>query len=280
MSQPTSASDIPQRLPRGRLVAAGVVILLLLAVAVWSGLTHWQLARASAQFESGDYTAAQESADRFLDMSPFERYKGHFAAGTALAGDGALDDAEAALQTALSTAPERDECAVRVNLALVQEGQGDAFRDADDVDAANDRYDAARTTLREAPEECRPDGSAQDEEMDSQEQRVDESQEEMNDPSSGDEEGGEGSDGEGGDSGDGDSEDGEGGDDSGSGDGSGEDSQGGSGGDTTGEEESGDSDDERMEELEERRQVSEERHSQTNEGGSGSGVREPGSKPW
>ncbi|MGO1440359.1 MAG: hypothetical protein ACTHVY_09750, partial [Brevibacterium yomogidense] len=107
MSPAADATDTPQRFPRGRLVAAGVVILVLLAVAVWSGLAHWQLARASAQFESGNYTAAQESADRFLDMSPFERHKGHFAAGTALAGDGTLDEAEAELETALSTAPAR-----------------------------------------------------------------------------------------------------------------------------------------------------------------------------
>lgn len=278
MSPATDAPDARQRFPRGRLVAAGMVILVLLAVAVWSGLTHWQLARASAQFESGNYSAAQESADRFLDMSPFERHKGHFAAGTALAGDGALDDAETELETALSTAPARDECAVRVNLALVQEGQGDAFRDAEDVDAANDRYDAARTTLTEAPEECRPDGSPQDEEMESQEQRVDDSQEEMNNPSSGGDEGEDGSDGEG-ESGGGDSEDGEGGDNDSSGSGGGEESSGGSGGDTAGEEESQEGD-ERMEELEKRRQESEERHSQTNEGGTGSGVRDPGSKPW
>ncbi|MGO1398905.1 MAG: hypothetical protein ACTHYJ_11010 [Brevibacterium yomogidense] len=277
MSAQTDAPQTRHRSSRGRLIAAGAVILVLLAVAAWSGLTHWQLARASAQFESGDYTAAQESADRFLDMSPFERHKGHFAAGTALAGDGALDEAEAELETALSTAPARDECAVRVNLALVQEGQADAFRDADDVDAANDRYDAARTTLREAPEECRPDGSGQDEEMDSQEQRVDESQEEMNNPSSGGEGGEEGTDGDDGSDG-GDSEDGDGGDSDSDGSGGGEESQDGSGGDTSGEE-SGESD-ERMEELEKRRQESEERHSQTNEGGTGSGVREPGSKPW
>ena len=277
MSPPADPVDPPQRFPRGRLAAAGVVILVLLVVAAWSGLTHWQLARASAQFEAGSYTAAQESADRFLDMSPFERHKGHFAAGTALAGDGALDDAETELETALSTAPARDQCAVRVNLALVQEGQGDAFRDADDVDAADDRYDAARTTLTEAPEECRPDGSPQDEEMDSQEQRVDDSQDEMNNPSSDGEEGEESSDGSD-ESDGGDSEDGDGGD-SGSGGGGGEESQGGSGGDTAGEEESGASD-ERLEELERRRQESEERHSQTNEGGTGSGVRDPGSKPW
>ncbi len=276
MSSPADASQTPQRLPRGRLIAAGVVILLLLAVAAWSGLTHWQLARAGAQFESGAYTAARESGDRFLDLSPFERHKGHFAVGTALAGDGALDEAEAELQTALATAPARDQCAVRVNLALVQEGQGDAYRDAEDVDAANDRYDAARTTLSEAPEECRPDGAPQDEEMDAQEQRVDESQEEMNNPSPGGDEGDEGSDGgDGSESGDSQNGGGDGSDGGG-----GDQSPGGSGGDTTGEDESGEGDDERMEELEKRRQESEERHSQTNEGGTGSGVREPGSKPW
>lgn len=276
----STAAARSRRLPRVGLLVAGAVVLLLLAVAAWSGHTHWQLARASAQFEAGDYAAAQESADTFLAVSPFERYKGHFATGTALAGDGRLDEAEAALETALSTAPPRDECAVRVNLALVQEGQGDAFREADDVDAANDRYDAARTTLAEAPEECRTDGSPQDEQMESQEQRVEDSQEEMNDPASGDEEGegGSESDDQGGSDG-GESEDADGDGDSGSG-GGGDDSQEGSGGGPTGEEESGEADDSRMEELEKRRQESEERHSQTNEGGTGSGVREPGTKPW
>jgi len=278
MTESTGAAR-SRRLPRAGLIAAGAVVLLLLTIAAWSGYTHWQLARAGAQFDAGDYAAAQESADSFLTLSPFERYKGHFAAGTALAGDGRLDEAEAALTTALTTTPARDECAVRVNLALVQEGQGDAFREADDVDAADDRYDAARTTLAEAPEECRPDGSPQDEQMDAQEQRVEDAQEEMNDPSSGDaEDGGESGDdsGDGSDSGDSDSDSG----DSGSGGGGGDDSPEGSGGGPTDEEGSGEADDSRMEELERRRQESEERHSQTNEGGTGSGVREPGTKPW
>lgn len=279
MSGPTepNSTQQPPRSLRGRLIAAGAVVLVLLLLAAWSGFTHWQLTRSSTQFEAGDYAASEESARTFLRVSPFEKHKGHFAVGTALAADGDLDGGEAALLTALASAPERDECAVRINLALVQEEQGNALRDADEVDAANERYDTAQQTLSDAPEECRPSGSGEDEQMQSQEERIGESQDEMNNPSSGDDGGGDSgggsSSGEGDDSG-GDSQSG------GSSGDEGEGSQGGSGGDTPGQGESDEDPDERMEELEERRRESEERHSQTNGGGSGSGVREPGSKPW
>lgn len=277
--QDTHDTPQPRRPRRGTLVAVGAIVLVLLLLAVWSGFTHWQLTRSASQFASGDYAASQSSARTFLRVSPFEHYKGHFAEGTALAADGDLDAGEASLLTALSSTPVHAECAVRINLALVQEEQGNTFRDAEETDAANERYDTARATLTDAPDECRPSGSDEDERMTSQEERVGDAQDEMNDPSStGEDEGG-------GDSGDGSSggEGETGGGDSraggSSGDGS-EGSQGGSGGDTPGSGESEEDPDERMKELEERRRESEERHSQTNGGGSGSGVREPGSKPW
>lgn len=280
-SDPTApdGTQQPPRPLRGKLIAAGAIVLVLLLVAAWSGFTHWQLTRSASQFEAGEYAASEESARTFLRMSPFEKHKGHFAVGTALAADGDLDGGEAALLTSLSTSPECDECAVRINLALVQEEQGNTFRDADEVTAANERYDTAQQTLSDAPDECRQSGSGEDEQMTSQEERVGEAQDDMNNPSSEGEDDGGGDSGGGSSSGEGDDSGGDSRTGGSSGD-DGEGSQGGSGGDTPGEGSSEEDPDERMEELEERRRESEERHSQTNGGGSGSGVREPGSKPW
>ena len=276
---PAEAARTRRRWLRPRYVVTGLIVLLLLLVAGWTGLTHWQLVSSSNRFDDGDYAGSEAAAQRFLTMSPFEDHKGHFAIGTARAADGDLDTAETELTTALSTAPPADECAVRINLALVQETQGNDFRDAEDTDAANERYDAATATLADAPEECRPSGSGTDERMSQQEERVGESQEQMNNPQAPGE-GDEGSD-EGESSGEGEGQESGGGGQSGgsSGDDDGQE-QGGSGGEESQSGQSDEETDERLEELEERRRESEQRHSESNGGGSGSGVREPGSKPW
>src|SRR5690606_16684346 len=199
-SEPASASPRRRRFRPRRAIIAGIALVLLL-FAGWTGITYWQLVSASNSFDEGDFAASEAAGHRFLEMSPFEAHKGHFAIGTARAADGDLDTAHSELETALSTAPPADECAVRINLALVQETQGNDFRDSEDTDAANERYDAATATLTNAPEECRPSGSGTDERMSQQEERVGESQEQMNNP----QEPGEGEDGgdegEGGDSG-------------------------------------------------------------------------------
>ena len=279
-SEPAAASASPRRRrfrPRHAIIAGIALVLLLFAG--WTGITYWQLVSASNSFDEGDFAASEAAGHRFLEMSPFEAHKGHFAIGTARAADGDLDTAHSELETALSTAPPADECAVRINLALVQETQGNDFRDAEDTDAANERYDAATATLTNAPEECRPSGSGTDERMSQQEERVGESQEQMNnpqEPGKGEDGGGEG---EGGDSGEDGGQSGGGGQ---SGESSGGDTgeqQGGSGGDDPQSGESGE-EDERLKELEKRSRESEQRHSETNGGGSGSGVRQPGSKPW
>ncbi|WP_156913724.1 hypothetical protein [Brevibacterium album] len=259
-----------------------VVIALLLAAGAWAGTVHWQLQSARTAFAAGDHAAAESAGERFLELSPLERHKGHFAIGTARAAEGRLDEADAALARALELSPVADECAIRQNLAHVQEAQAGEFREAGDTDAANERFDAARTTLTEAPEECRPEGSAQDEQMDEQEQGVDEAQEAMNRP---EQTGGEGSgedEGEG--AGDGQPDEGDGGEqydaeEGADGAGGDEDSQGAGSGGAPDTQPGQTSEDERLDELRERRRASEEEYAESNSG-EGSGVRGPGVKPW
>lgn len=278
-----AAAEVPAgsartRRLRGRVLVVGAIALILLLVGGWTGTTYWQLVRSAQHYDRDDFQAAEESGRSFLRMSPFEDHKGHFAIGTARAAAGDLDAAESELTTALQTTPADDECAVRINLALVQEQQGNAFRDADDTDAANERYDAATATLQDAPEECRPSGSSTDERMTGQEERVGGSQDQMNNPQEPGDDSGEGEPSD--ESGDGgSSEDSSGEDSSGDSGGENDPQQGGSGGDPQSGE-GGEETDERMKELEERRKQSEDRHSQTNGGGSGDGVRQPGTKPW
>lgn len=256
------------------------VVVLLLAAGGFSGTVHWQLQAARSAYADGDFDAAQASGERFLRLSPWERHKGHFAVGTAHAGAGRLDEAEAALGRALELAPEADECAVRQNLALVQEEQADTLRDSGDTDGANSRYDAARATLEDAPEECRPEGSEQDQQMDGQQERVEGSQKEMNSPEEAEPEEDQGSEdsGEGSGEGDGDAppeEEAEGSEPGGGSEEGGQDAGGGSE-ESPGE---GGAESEKLEELRKRQGESEERYSESNSG-QGSGVRGPDVKPW
>jgi hypothetical protein len=66
------AAAAPRRRLRIRYLVTGLVVLLLLLVAGWTGLTHWQLVSSSNRFDDGDYAGSEAAAQRFLAMSPFE----------------------------------------------------------------------------------------------------------------------------------------------------------------------------------------------------------------
>ena len=160
-------------------LVAGGLLLLLAAYCVLLSVLLTSAQKASA---AGDQQEAIAAARWFERLSPFERHKGPFNVGTAEAFDRNYDRARPELERALELTPVADECAVRMNLAYVHEKEAEAFRDADDTEQANTSFDAARTVLSEAPEECRPQGGGQDQAMDEAEERVDSAQEEMNNP--------------------------------------------------------------------------------------------------
>ncbi|MFB9776237.1 hypothetical protein [Brevibacterium otitidis] len=228
----------------------GVLGGLLAVVFIYSLVCWWTLHRADRAFQQAAYDDTVRLSERFEKISLFEHHKAPFNIGTVAAVENRLDDAQPLLERALDLTPVADECAVRFNLAYVYEKQADEFAAAEDTDAANEKFDLARVTLQEAPEECRPEGGSTDEQMDEAEERIDKSQEEMNNPSD-DDEGGDGGDDSGGDNNDG--------GDEGEDEGDGSDDEGDDGGED-GEEEnddgsgSGDSEEQEGESAEEQKQ--------------------------
>ncbi|WP_180964826.1 hypothetical protein [Brevibacterium luteolum] len=221
----------PEKKPRRRLwphLIRGTLGTALALVCIYSLMCVWTLHSASRAYKQADYDETVRLSKRFEKISLFEHHKPPFNIGTVAAAESRYDDAQPLLERALDLTPVRDECAVRVNLSYVYEQQAEEFKTAESTDEANEKFDLARTTLQEAPEECRPEGSRSDQQMDESEQRIDESQEDMNNPGDGGDGGDDGGDGSGGDD-----EGGDGGDDSGDG-GGGEPGDGedeGSGGD-------------------------------------------------
>ncbi|GAA4282819.1 hypothetical protein GCM10022261_03500 [Brevibacterium daeguense] len=250
---------------------------LLLALAAYCALLFGLLAVSQNASSSGDQARAIAAAEWFGQLSPLERHKSHFNVGTAEAKQSNDDIAQVQLERALQLTPVRDECAVRQNLAYVYEQQAEAFRQDEDPASANAKFDAAKTTLADAPQECRPPDTPQDRAMRQAEERVQESQDEMNAPpheesqdasgSSPGEPGGEDGSGEG-------SDDGSQGEDDGTGP--------ADGGDQRDEQSAGDEQpspgDEKREELRQRQQDSQQRQEESN-----SRQRSEGSyhdKPW
>ncbi|TNM40432.1 hypothetical protein FHP29_10280 [Nocardioides albidus] len=117
--------------PRGRLrrilLLAGLLPTLLLAAYVLK-VTLMLNANASGRdaFDRGDLDgAAAEFADT-RRLNWLEPWVAAFDEGAADHAQGEYDDAIASYEAALEDVPQRDECTVRINLALAHEAVGDA----------------------------------------------------------------------------------------------------------------------------------------------------------
>ncbi|UNK70809.1 hypothetical protein [Microbacterium sp. H1-D42] len=110
-----------------------------------------------SSFVAGGY-AESESAARGQDvLNWFEPFKAPYNIGTAMAGAEKLPEARAELEEALPLATGLDVCAVRINLSLVMERQGDAAQADGDAVAAAEFYGEALQMTVETPEECSSD---------------------------------------------------------------------------------------------------------------------------
>ena len=110
-----------------------------------------------SSFVAGGY-AESESAARGQDfLNWFEPFKAPYNIGTALAGADELTGARTELEEALPLASGLDVCAVRINLSLVMERQGDAAQADGDATAAAEFYGEALQVTVETPEECSSD---------------------------------------------------------------------------------------------------------------------------
>lgn len=113
--------------------------------------------QAISTYVVGDYSGSTAAAQGQEFLNWFEPYKAPYNVGTALAGAEELDGARSKLEEALPLASGLEVCAVRVNLALVIERQGDAARGDGDGPGAAQLYGEALRVTAETPEECHSD---------------------------------------------------------------------------------------------------------------------------
>ncbi|EFG47868.1 tetratricopeptide repeat protein [Brevibacterium mcbrellneri ATCC 49030] len=164
-----------KKLSLGTLISI-VVGLLILAVGIYSAVASSFLALASSAYNKGNYDSAIAHAKRYDSFVPFDKHKGPFNVGTALAAKGELDAAEDELRTALDLTPERDECAVRQNLSAVIEEKSNVAWEADRRDEAKKLLEEAKKISTDAPEGCRQNQQKQN--MDQAEKRMDQTEQE------------------------------------------------------------------------------------------------------
>lgn len=110
--------------------------------------------QAISDYVVGDYAGSTAAAQGQEFLNWFEPFKAPYNVGTALAGAEDLDGARAKFEEALPLAAGLEVCAVRVNLALVIERQGDAARAAGDGEAAAQLYGEALLVTADTPAEC------------------------------------------------------------------------------------------------------------------------------
>lgn len=137
------------RRPRRRtLLLAGLLPALLVLALLGKVLVmrhHDSIGRDA--FDRGDYPLGQHSfaANRRLNL--FERWIAPFDEGTIHHAAGELDDAVDDYETALEVVPGREECTVRINLALAHESIGDALAEQKDGQGAAKEWKAGIKVL-------------------------------------------------------------------------------------------------------------------------------------
>jgi hypothetical protein len=119
------------------LVLAGLLptlVALLFAVKVVAMLSHDRDGRA--QFDDDAYVAATDEFSANGSVNWFEPWIAAFDEGAARHADGDLEAAIDLYLTALDDVPGREECTVRINLALAHETLGDTALEEGDADEA------------------------------------------------------------------------------------------------------------------------------------------------
>lgn len=140
----------PRRRLRRVLLLAGILpALLVLAWCLKVGLTLQNNAAGRDAFDDQDFDRAVAEFTDNRRLNWFESWIAAFNEGAALHVDGAWPDAITAYETALKDVPQRDECTVRINLALVHEAVGDASYANRNTDEAIIAWQAGINVLAE-----------------------------------------------------------------------------------------------------------------------------------
>lgn len=141
----------PRREVRTLLLLAGLLpALLALAFAVKIGLMLSTDSAGRDAYDRGDRdgAAAQFHDNRTLNW--FEPWVAAFDEGTAHHADGDPSRAIPLYEKALEDVPSREECTVRINLALAHEAVGDTALEDGDAEGATAEWEAGLEALRAA----------------------------------------------------------------------------------------------------------------------------------
>ena len=147
MNRRTPRPNPRARLRRALLVGGLLPALLVLGYAVKVGLMLQHEAAGREAFELGNYDGAAAEFFENRDLNWFQPWIAPFDEGTGHHGDGLYDKAIAAYEVALEDVPQRDECTVRINLALAHEAVGDQRQADQDLDGAIESWQAGIDVL-------------------------------------------------------------------------------------------------------------------------------------
>ena len=167
MNRITRTWSTMRRLSRINLIIGSVLLLVFGYVAV----TLYFGAASQVRYSSNDFPGAKKASTAFLKLSPIQRHIGYYNRGTAEAAVGDFEPARKDLESALEIAPVRDECAVRINLSYVYEKLADEAA-GQDPEKTDELYEQSLKTLEDAPKECQPKKSEEQQKSDEAKKRV------------------------------------------------------------------------------------------------------------
>jgi tetratricopeptide (TPR) repeat protein len=137
------------------MVAGVLPALLVLAFALKVGIMVQDNSSGRDAFDRGDYDGAAADFFDTRSLNWLERWVAPFDEGSSHHAEGLYDEAIAAYEASLDVVPERDECTVRINLALAHEAVGDGQQERQDTEGALESWQAGIDVL--AAGECPTD---------------------------------------------------------------------------------------------------------------------------
>lgn len=139
----------PRRGVRTVLMLAGILpVLLVLAFAVKVGLMLRADAEGRDAFDRGDRDGAATAFHDNRTLNWLEPWIAPFDEGASWQADGDPGRAVDLYERALKDVPQREECTVRINLALAHETLGDSSLEDQDTDAAIESWQSGLEALR------------------------------------------------------------------------------------------------------------------------------------
>jgi hypothetical protein len=141
---------------RRRLVVLSLPVALVVLVAAAKMISVLLLVGGAAveAFAEHDTESLRDDTNALAVLNVIEPQRIPFAQGDLASLEGRIDDAERAFSAALAGTSAADSCAVRVNLELVRENQGDLAARNADKKRARDRYQSALEVVKAAPPQC------------------------------------------------------------------------------------------------------------------------------